>query len=50
VLHHEGAFAPIKRLLRERREKIGVGMRFGGCRAFLQPLDHEFGDAVHFGF
>jgi hypothetical protein len=50
VFRHPGALVPGKRLLGEGGELIGIGMRIGGWRLFLQPLQHELGDVLHISF
>src|ERR1700674_3785259 len=50
VFDHSGALVSGKRLLGERGEQIGIGMRIGGWLLFLQPLQHELGDVLHISF
>jgi hypothetical protein len=50
VFHHSGPLISGKRLLGERGEQIGIGMRIGGWLLFLQPLQHELGDVLHISF
>jgi hypothetical protein len=50
VFRHPVALVSGKRLLGERGEQIGIGMRIGGWLLFLQPLQHELGDVLHISF
>jgi hypothetical protein len=49
VFRYSGALVSGKRLLGERGEQIGIGMRIGWL-LFLQPLQHELGDVLHISF